>query len=77
VQYVFLDNIAPALTNSLQEGESARCRHGADEVIEIELQIAAVHESGVGTFETCRPVLRMSVHRGRTEVIGQRLKRRF
>jgi hypothetical protein len=75
VQYVFLDNIAPALTNSLQEGESARCRHGADEVIEIELQIAAVQESG--TFETCRPVLRMSVHRGRTEVIGQRLKRRF
>jgi hypothetical protein len=32
-------------------------------VIEIELQIAAVRESVVGVFETCRPALRMSVHR--------------
>jgi hypothetical protein len=76
VQYVFLDNIAPALTNSLQEGESARFRHGADEVIEIELQIAAVQESVVGTFETCRGGLMMSVVRGRPEVTGTQPIRR-
>ena len=28
----------------------------------------AVHESGNGTFETCPPILTMSVHRGRPEV---------
>jgi hypothetical protein len=31
---------------------------------------AAVHESVCGTFETCRPVLPMSVHRGRPEAAG-------
>jgi hypothetical protein len=30
----------------------------------------AVHESGTGTFETCRPALKMSVDRGRPEVTG-------
>jgi hypothetical protein len=31
---------------------------------------AAVHESGSGTFETCRRALKMSVEQGRPEVIG-------
>ena len=30
--------------------------------------------SVVGTFETCRPALRMSVYRGRPEVVGARSK---
>src|SRR5216684_8267853 len=30
-----------------------------------------------GTFETCRPTLMMSVHRGRPEVAGRLPKRRF
>ena len=29
-----------------------------------------------GTFETCRPALKMSVHRGRSEVTGGRSERR-
>jgi hypothetical protein len=32
--------------------------------------------SGFGTFETCRPALAMSVHRGRSEVTGERSERR-
>jgi hypothetical protein len=32
--------------------------------------LAAVHESVVGTFETCRRTLKMSVHRGGPEVGG-------
>jgi hypothetical protein len=32
----------------------------------------AVHESLDGTFETCEPALKLSVHRGRPEVIGAR-----
>jgi hypothetical protein len=35
---------------------------------------AAVHESLVGTFETCRRTLRMSLDRGRPEVTGGRSK---
>ena len=38
----------------------------------IEMPFAAAHESVVGTFETCRPALRMSADRGRPEVIGAR-----
>jgi hypothetical protein len=38
---------------------------------------AAAHESGYGTFETCRRTLRMSGVGGRLEVIGRRSKRRF
>jgi NAD(P)-dependent dehydrogenase (short-subunit alcohol dehydrogenase family) len=38
---------------------------------------AAVHESPYGTFETCRPALKMSVYRGRPEVTGRRSKRPF
>ena len=30
----------------------------------------------IGTFETCRPALKMSVHRGRSEVTGGRSERR-
>src|ERR1700694_4957308 len=30
----------------------------------------------IGTFETCRRALRMSVHRGRPEVTGRRSERR-
>ncbi len=49
----------------------------ADEVIQIRVLFAAAHESVVdGTFETCRAALKLSVHRGRPEVIGARLKRR-
>src|SRR6266436_2720569 len=33
--------------------------------------------SPVGTIETCRPALMMSVHRGRPEVAGSGSKRRF
>jgi hypothetical protein len=33
-------------------------------------------ESAAGTFETCLPILRMSVHRGRPEVAVIRSKRR-
>ena len=32
--------------------------------------------SGIGTFETCPPILRMSVHRGRPEVAVIRSNRR-
>jgi len=32
----------------------------------------ARHESGIGTFETCRRVLRMSAYRGKPEVVGSR-----
>jgi hypothetical protein len=42
----------------------------------IEMPFAAAHESVVGTFETCRRTLRMSVYRGRPEVIGARSERR-
>jgi hypothetical protein len=34
----------------------------------IAMQFVAVHESLPGTFETCPPILRMSVHRARPEV---------
>jgi hypothetical protein len=37
---------------------------------------AAMHESGCGTFETCRRYLKMSAHRGRPEVISARPERR-
>jgi hypothetical protein len=37
---------------------------------------AVVHESPVGTFETCRQPLGMSAYRGRPEVAGARAKRR-
>ena len=40
------------------------------------MRFAAVHQSLVGTFETCRRTLRMSVYRGRPEVIGARSERR-
>ena len=36
----------------------------------ITISFAAMHESLPGTFETCRTVLPMSVHRGRPEVVG-------
>jgi hypothetical protein len=32
---------------------------------------ARVHESGNGTFETCRRILRMSANRGRLEVVDR------
>ena len=32
--------------------------------------------SGSGTFETCRPDLSMSVHRGRSEVTGEQSEQR-
>jgi hypothetical protein len=35
-----------------------------------------VRISGFGTFETCPPILRMSVHRGRPEVAAVRSNRR-
>src|SRR6266852_481667 len=38
----------------------------------MKLLVAAVHESGSGTFETCRPTLTMSVSGGRPEVVGRR-----
>jgi CheY-like chemotaxis protein len=40
-------------------------------------EFVALHESLDGTFETCRPTLRMSVSGGKPEVIVQRLKCRF
>jgi hypothetical protein len=42
----------------------------------VQRPFAAVHESLVGTFETCRPDLSMSVHRGRSEVTGEQSERR-
>jgi len=39
--------------------------------------LAALHESGNGTFETCGRTPSMSVHRGRPEVIGRPAKRLF
>src|SRR6202165_292639 len=55
-------------------GSAARGRGFGEELPnnpeEREATIAAVHESVVGTFETCRRALKMSVHRGRPEVIG-------
>ncbi len=33
---------------------------------------AAVHVSGIGTFETCRPALKLSAYRSRLEVISVR-----
>src|SRR5713101_3493330 len=41
----------------------------------IEMPFAAAHESVHGTFETCRPALRMSVYPGRPEVTGRWSKR--
>ena len=38
---------------------------------QIEMLFAAVRESLVGTFETCRPALWMSVSGGRPEVNGR------
>jgi hypothetical protein len=40
----------------------------------MEMLFAAVHESGCGTFETCRPTPSMSVHRGRPEVVGAQVE---
>jgi hypothetical protein len=40
------------------------------------LRSTASGMSLVGTFETCQPALRMSVHRGRPEVVGPRSNRR-
>jgi hypothetical protein len=48
----------------------------ADEVIEYDFLIAALHESGNGPFETCHRTPRMSVHRGRPEVIDASSERR-
>jgi hypothetical protein len=45
----------------------------ADKVIEYDA-IAATHESVVGTFETWRRSLRMSVRRGRPETGGRLLR---
>jgi DnaJ-class molecular chaperone len=40
-------------------------------------RIASRHKAAAyGTFETCRPMLPMSVHRGRPEVIGASSNRR-
>src|SRR6266851_7203466 len=39
-------------------------------------QFVAAHESGLGTFETCRRTLRMSVYRGRPEVVDLGSERR-
>jgi hypothetical protein len=36
----------------------------------MKMLFAAVHESAAGTFETCRPVLKMSVNRGIPEAAG-------
>ena len=38
--------------------------------------IGRASTSAFGTFETCRPALKMSVHRGRSEVTGGRSERR-
>jgi hypothetical protein len=40
------------------------------------MHMKVVATSVPGTFETCPPILRMSVHRGRPEVIGGWSKRR-
>ena len=37
---------------------------------------AAAHESGSGTFETCRLTLSMTAYQGRAEMIGALSKRR-
>ena len=37
-----------------------------------EMLFAAVHESLVGTFETCQPARKLSALRGRPEVSGAR-----
>ena len=68
-------------TDNRSASNSKLCRSGASagsgtRLINA-LHRASVFRTAVGTFETCRPVLRMSVHRGRTEVIGQRPKRRL
>jgi hypothetical protein len=47
----------------------------ADEVIE-QRGSAALHESGRGTHAKCRPALRLSVYRGRPEVIGAHSEQR-
>jgi hypothetical protein len=48
----------------------------SDEVIDKKAQFAATHESAYGTFETCRPALKMSAFKGRPEVTDRRSKRR-
>ncbi len=47
---------------------------GESAITRITLQIAAVHESLPGTFETCRRTMRMSADRGRPEVTGPIVK---
>jgi len=42
----------------------------------MEMPFAAARESENGTFETCPPILRMSVDRGRLEVTMVRPNRR-
>ena len=39
-------------------------------------QVITAAKSGIGTFETCPPILSMSVHRGRPEVAVVRPNRR-
>ncbi len=59
---------AKALGITLFPKLSQHCRRSD----RIATPFAAMRESPFGTFETCPPILRMSVHRGRLEVIGGR-----
>jgi hypothetical protein len=69
--YVAQDRLHDALCRETD----IRCRQKS--VANNQRYIAAVHESAVGTFETCGRRLRMSVDRGRPEVVGRGAKRRF
>jgi hypothetical protein len=66
---------AQALTVLSDGGAVQLSSHSGRRSDRIEPLFAAVHESAVGTFETCPPILRMSVHRGGPEVAVVRSKR--
>jgi hypothetical protein len=55
---------AQALTVLSDGGAVQLSSHSGRRSDRIEPLFAAVHESAVGTFETCPPIPRMSVHRG-------------
>jgi hypothetical protein len=67
---------AQALTVLSDGGAVQLSSHSGRRSDRIEPLFAAVHESAVGTFETCPPILRMSVRRGRPEVAVIRSNRR-
>jgi hypothetical protein len=63
----FIDKLSQAIKALPQRQKSKAAAIGA-----LFISGSSIAMSPIGTFETCRPMLPMSVHRGRPEVTGAR-----